>query len=102
MTKPNIVTEKIEVALESILKKENLCVWRVNNQSNEYKTGLLFGITLSWPADKHTINIEIEKMEEKTVQVAQENGLNAIFNGPIFSAGGGIVYYCGLTGLTQK
>lgn len=82
-----------EECLRSSLKAAGLCCWDVNKASLEYKLGLCLGVSLSWPGSD--AEKEIEAVKERTDETARKNGLVANCAGPVFAAGGVLVFYCG-------
>lgn len=82
-------------ALQSALKAEGLCVWPVNDRSEAYKFGLLWGVTLSWPGPDEKIKEQVKKSYDITQKVAEEHHLKPCFENPTMAAGGALVVYCG-------
>lgn len=70
--------------------------WFVNEKSNAYKLGLMWGVNLSLgDPDKETIKNEIGAIKGVVEEVAKRFGLVANTDGPGFAAGGVMVIYCG-------
>lgn len=87
-----VVAEK---NLFSLLKKENLCIFPVNKRSNAYALGLLWGVSLSWPAKDEITDREIKLVKNSTERIARENSLKPNFEGPEVGTGGALICYCG-------
>lgn len=82
--------------LKSALEERGLCVWPVNHESDAFKLGLFWGVTLSWPGAEDKIQQEIETMQELTKFVAAESHFSPnLYDNPSMAAGGALVVYCG-------
>lgn len=91
MTEKDIAKRTLKTALEA----KNLCVWPVNDQSEAYKFGLLWGVTLPWPGPDEEIRKEIQKALDVIKKIAEEYRLKPCFENPTMAAGGALVVYCG-------
>lgn len=83
-----------EEALKSALEKLGMPVWLVGKASEEYKLGILFGVSLKYP-EPEICDDPVGEIKSVTEQTAEDHGLKAIGYGPAGAAGGALVVYAG-------
>ena len=83
-----------EESLRSKLAKTGMIVWNVGKESEQYKLGIRFGVSLKWP-EKEVVEDPVTLIGSITEETAKANDPEAIGYGPAGAAGGALVVYSG-------
>lgn len=88
-------TKSVKDILELRLKESGLCVWPIGENSEWFRLGFLFGVTVPTFGEDEKLIRQAGEIKNATDEVAKNHELTPVYAGPIISAGGGAAIYCG-------